>query len=179
MSDFGAPPPPPPDDGGRSAWSREVDPYGGASGGAPLSEPPAETHAGFWIRFASAFIDGLILSAVGAVLGAGDGRLSLLSLVLAGGYFTYLHGSAAGQTVGNKLCNIRVADEANGAPLDYGRAALRWLMSYVSGIVLLLGYLWMLWDPKKQTWHDKVARSVVVRTQYYPPPGEFGRPAQR
>jgi uncharacterized RDD family membrane protein YckC len=36
-------------------------------------------------------------------------------------------------------------------------------MSYVSQLALLLGYLWMLWDPNKQTWHDKVAQSVVVK----------------
>ena len=32
-------------------------------------------------------------------------------------------------------------------------------MSIVSAVVLLLGYLWMLWDPEKQTWHDKVGRA--------------------
>jgi uncharacterized RDD family membrane protein YckC len=33
----------------------------------------------------------------------------------------------------------------------------------VSGYVCLLGYLWMLWDDKKQTWHDKMVGSNVVR----------------
>jgi uncharacterized RDD family membrane protein YckC len=28
--------------------------------------------------------------------------------------------------------------------------------------VFLLGYLWMLWDSEKQTWHDKAANAVVV-----------------
>jgi uncharacterized RDD family membrane protein YckC len=37
-------------------------------------------------------------------------------------------------------------------------------VSIVSAIVFLLGYLWMLWDPEKQTWHDKAAGSVVVPT---------------
>jgi uncharacterized RDD family membrane protein YckC len=35
-------------------------------------------------------------------------------------------------------------------------------MSIVSAVVFLLGYLWMIWDSEKQTWHDKVAGSVVV-----------------
>ena len=35
-------------------------------------------------------------------------------------------------------------------------------------IVICLGYLWMLWDPEKQTWHDKMAGSVVVPVANYP-----------
>jgi uncharacterized RDD family membrane protein YckC len=36
-------------------------------------------------------------------------------------------------------------------------------MKLVSGVALGLGYLWMLWDPNKQTWHDKVAKTYVVK----------------
>ncbi len=38
----------------------------------------------------------------------------------------------------------------------------------MSAIVLLLGYLWMLWDKENQTWHDKMATSVVVPVSAYP-----------
>jgi uncharacterized RDD family membrane protein YckC len=38
-------------------------------------------------------------------------------------------------------------------------------MSYVSGIALLLGYLWTLWDPEKRTWHDMVADTRVYRVR--------------
>ena len=31
-----------------------------------------------------------------------------------------------------------------------------------------LGYFWMLWDGEKQTWHDKLATTVVVPVAYYP-----------
>jgi uncharacterized RDD family membrane protein YckC len=36
------------------------------------------------------------------------------------------------------------------------------------------GFLWMLWEPRKRTWHGIVADSLVVRAGVYPP-GEFGR----
>jgi uncharacterized RDD family membrane protein YckC len=49
-------------------------------------------------------------------------------------------------------------------PIGYPRAFLRWLVSILSAIVAFLGYLWMIWDPQKQTWHDKAAGSVVVLT---------------
>jgi uncharacterized RDD family membrane protein YckC len=115
--------------------------------------------AGFWRRFAAALIDGIVIGVVNGILRAifgtaGEGLGILISLA----YFTYFHGRT-GQTPGNV---VDVRDNL-GQPIGYGRAALRWLVSIVSAIVLLLGYLWMLWDSKKQTWHDKAAGSVPVR----------------
>jgi uncharacterized RDD family membrane protein YckC len=122
-----------------------------------------DERAGFWRRFAAAFIDGLVLSVVSLllrfVLGAAGGWL--VGLIIAGGYFGYFHGGT-GQTPGDAALSIRVVDAEGGASVGYGRALLRWAVSYVSGIVLLLGYLWMIWDSEKQTWHDKAARTYVV-----------------
>ena len=121
--------------------------------------------AGFWRRFAAALIDGIALGVVStilrAIIGAGGG--SGLGLVISFGYYTYFHGST-GQTPGDAVMSIRVVDfrDGTGAPIGYGRALGRALMSIVSAVVLLLGYLWMLWDSEKQTWHDKVVGSVVV-----------------
>lgn len=146
---------------GQPDYSQVQPNYGQSYGG----QPPAVL-AGFWIRFAGALIDGIILGIVGSVLTNIIGDLSgnLLGIVLAGGYFTYFHGSS-GQTLGNRAVNIKVIDQRTGGTIDYGRALIRWIVSYVSGIVITLGYLWMLWDPAKQTWHDKAAGSVVVRNR--------------
>ena len=151
-----SPPPPPPGYG-------QVEPTYGAPGGAP-----GTALAGFWIRFAGAFIDGILLSIVAAILGAilGMGTLNgrnLLSTLLGAIYFTYFHGTS-GQSLGQKLVNIKVVDETSGGNIDFVRAFIRWLVSLVSGLVIALGYLWMLWDPKKQTWHDKAAKTLVVKT---------------
>jgi uncharacterized RDD family membrane protein YckC len=131
-----------------------------------------ETHSaltsersGFWRRFAAALIDGIALGVVSGILRAilGNSGGEGLGLVISLGYYTYFHGKT-GQTPGDAVMSIRVVDFRNGtgAPIGYGRALGRALMSIVSGVVLLLGYLWMLWDSEKQTWHDKVAGSVVV-----------------
>lgn len=131
--------------------------------GQPVGQRPLEL-AGFWIRFGGALIDGIILSVVNAILSmvldraVGQG----LALIINLGYFTYFHGST-GQTLGNKAVSIKVIGAAEGGTIGYGRAFVRWLVSIVSGLVVLLGYLWMLWDPNNQTWHDKAARSVVVK----------------
>jgi uncharacterized RDD family membrane protein YckC len=119
--------------------------------------------AGFWRRFASAFIDGILLGVVSGILRAifdqsAGGGLGLLITI---GYFTYFQGST-GQTPGNAALSIRVVDKETGRPIGYGRAFVRWLVSIVSALVFFLGYLWMLWDSQKQCWHDKAANDVVV-----------------
>ena len=119
--------------------------------------------AGFWRRFAAAFIDALVVGLVEVIL-----RLILhnagiaLSFVFSFGYYTYFHGRT-GQTPGDAALGIRVVDIDNGEGIGYGRAFGRALVSIVSGLVLVLGYLWMIWDKRKQTWHDKAVSSLPIR----------------
>lgn len=68
-----------------------------------------------------------------------------------------------GQTPGMKAAGIRVVDAQSSQPIGTGRAVGRYFATFLSGIPCALGYLWMLWDPNKQTWHDKLVNSVVVR----------------
>ena len=42
---------------------------------------------------------------------------------------------------------------------------VRYSMRTVSALPLALGYFWAIWDDRNQTWHDKLARTVVVRTR--------------
>jgi uncharacterized RDD family membrane protein YckC len=157
--------------------------------------PPPEVLAGFWRRLVAAFLDWLLLGVLAAAIGAlvgidtaspppvqGDGfqvqfnwagPYLLVELV----YFTYFHATSAGQSIGNKILGIRVLDADTGRSLPYVRAFVRVLVSNLSALPCFLGYFWMLWDRRKQTWHDMVANSLVVRASAYPP-GEFGRPAR-
>jgi uncharacterized RDD family membrane protein YckC len=91
-------------------------------------------------------------------------------------YFTYFHATVAGRSIGNKIMGIRVLDAGTGRPLPYVRAFVRALMSSLSALRFFLGYLWMLWEPRKRTWHDIVADSLVVRTTDRG--DEFGRPVR-
>lgn len=69
-----------------------------------------------------------------------------------------------GQTWGRKIVGIKVVGTSTGQPIGFGRALGRSLFAgFISGQVCYLGYLWMLWDSKKQTWHDKVVSSTVVK----------------
>ena len=48
-------------------------------------------------------------------------------------------------------------------PVDPATVLVRVLVGYVSLFMAGLGFLWCLWDPEQQTWHDKVAGTIVVR----------------
>ena len=133
--------------------------------------------AGFWIRFDALLIDLALLAAVTSTF-VGIGPVSLASwakdlvdpraLLLLLAYFTFFEGSASGQTVGKKLLNIRVVDLDNAESIGFARAAMRNVVAYFVSVIFLLGYLWMLWDEERQTWHDKVASSLVVPTDAFP-----------
>jgi uncharacterized RDD family membrane protein YckC len=134
--------------------------------------------AGFWIRFAALFIDGLILAIPSILLSFGSfaasgafGRrfgwvgpfpFSFGSLVLSFVYNWLMIGMYNGQTLGKKLLGIRIA-RPDGTPVDVTVAAVRAGMALVSRLVLSLGYLWAAWDPEKRTWHDIVADTRAFR----------------
>jgi uncharacterized RDD family membrane protein YckC len=126
--------------------------------------------AGFWRRFAGSFIDGLFVGVANGILRAfvGNGIATGLYVVVGAVYFTAFIGSARGQTLGQMTLGIRVIGLDDGASIGYGRAFIRWLVSLISAVVFLLGYLWMLWDHEKQCWHDKAANDVVVPVSAYP-----------
>ncbi|MEY4157554.1 MAG: hypothetical protein RL743_49, partial [Actinomycetota bacterium] len=64
--------------------------------------------------------------------------------------------------VSRKL-RVRVVCRRTMLPIGTGRSVGRLVGSFVSGWFFYLGYLWMLWDSEKQTWHDKMVSSVVIR----------------
>lgn len=124
--------------------------------------------ANFGQRLAAYLIDGVIFFVVYLVMilvlkGTG----ALLSYAIFVGYMIYLEGSPSGQTVGKKLLGIRVISETGG-PLGYGLATGRFFARFLSGFLCSLGYFWMLWDDRKQTWHDKLVKSNVVTVEAHP-----------
>jgi uncharacterized RDD family membrane protein YckC len=128
-------------------------------------------YASFFDRFVAALIDAVLVGfgtgIFSAVFGAmGDFVRALggvISAALSIAYYVYFI-SQKGQTLGKKVMGIRVQSESTGQNLDVVSTILREVVGkFLSGAVLLLGYFWMLWDSKKQTWHDKIAKSVVVK----------------
>jgi uncharacterized RDD family membrane protein YckC len=92
--------------------------------------------------------------------------LVVLALLMGlGGWLwvAYLEGTK-GQSIGKKTVNIRVVREADGQLLGFGSAVVRKLAHILDGLACCVGWLWPLWDAKKQTFADKVMNTVVVKS---------------
>jgi len=138
------------------------------TGGAPIpppgwSQPAGEVlcKASFWQRFAAWLVDVVLLFVAGQFITALVPGGMMLGVVGAFVYWTYFEG-VTGQTLGKTALNIKIIDPETGDVIGYGRGVGRYFSKIVSGLAIGLGFFWMLWDPQKQTWHDKLVRSVVV-----------------
>ncbi len=67
-----------------------------------------------------------------------------------------------GTTVGGMICNLRVV-RVDSKPLRFVDALVRGLSGLVSMVAIGIGYLWILKDPERQGWHDKIAGTYVVK----------------
>jgi uncharacterized RDD family membrane protein YckC len=131
--------------------------------------------AGFFRRLFAFTLDWVILSIMADIVrfaykfggGSRGSRLSVdvamgLSAILFFLYFTLLT-AEGGQTLGKRVMGIRVV-RTDGANLSYTRAFIRSFGYIISSFFFCLGFLWAIWDRKKQAWHDKIAGTMVVRT---------------
>ncbi|PAU65087.1 hypothetical protein BZL41_07845 [Pseudomonas sp. PIC25] len=95
--------------------------------------------------------------------GALDGDPLLSSLLLLGlfGFFAkfWTHN---GQTLGMQVWGLRVQN-ADGTAIDLWQALLRFLIAIISWLCAGLGFLWILWDKQKRSWHDIYSESKVVQ----------------
>jgi uncharacterized RDD family membrane protein YckC len=90
---------------------------------------------------------------------------SVLSYLLLFIYFVYFYGSI-GQTPGKKLLDLKVIDES-GEPVGFATAFLRTVGYLLSSTFFFIGFIWVIFDSKKQGWHDKIAGTYVVRARKY------------
>ena len=86
----------------------------------------------------------------------------LISISISALFFIILWIKLNGQTPGKKLFKIRIIRQ-DGSPIDAKTAALRFLGYIVSSIPLGLGFIWILLDENKEGWHDKIAKTQVVK----------------
>lgn len=146
-----------------------------------MSSVPAadRASAGLFRRLAAIFYDLLLLVSVlmlttaallflthgEAITPADSGfmaylyRLALLAVVVL--YFG-VSWRRGGQTLGMQAWKIRI-ERSDGGALRWQDVLLRLLAALLSWLPLGLGYLWMLLDPQRLTWHDRLSRTRVVR----------------
>jgi len=182
-----------PPQGGSQPWGQYQPPgysqpaYGPAYPGGP------SPYAGWWHRVGGAVIDGLISGVVfgvfviiGMMIAFRDAwvdsytddvhNVDPLGFVIIGiGFLVFvaidiwnrgLRVGTKGQSLGKQLVGIRVVRAQDGNLLGAGSGFLRWLITFLFGLiscVSIIDVLWPLWDDKNQTLHDKVVGAVALR----------------
>jgi uncharacterized RDD family membrane protein YckC len=142
-------------------------------------EAKAPVYVGFWKRVLASLIDTVAVLAV---------VLPLLVAIYGTGYFAAAQGGLAGPadfllqvvfpavavilfwkfrgaTPGKMLISARVVDARTLGPLSNAQAIGRYFAYFVSMLPLMLGFLWVAVDKRKQGWHDKLAGTLVIEDE--------------
>jgi uncharacterized RDD family membrane protein YckC len=133
----------------------------GATSGDGSGQPPlnvaAMPRAGFGIRMGALLLDVVL---IGILLNQLHERVNieLLALAAYGAVMWKLKSS----TIGGIICGLQVV-RLDGRPIDWPTAIVRALGCFLSLAVVGLGFIWIAIDHDKQSWHDKIAGTVVVR----------------
>jgi uncharacterized RDD family membrane protein YckC len=134
--------------------------YGQGYGAAPTAQ-----YAGWGQRVGSACIDyvipGIIASSFRLVSTPLYALLSLATLAWA--IYNSYQGGSTGQSVGKKLLGIRLVRANDGQVIGGGLGIGRYFLHILDALPCLIGYLWPLWDAKKQTFADKIVGSIVIK----------------
>jgi uncharacterized RDD family membrane protein YckC len=76
-------------------------------------------------------------------------------------YNRWMIAGKTGQSLGKRTTKIRLIGEATNTPIGAKNAFIRDLVHILDALTLV-GYLWPFWDDKKQTFADKIMRTIVV-----------------
>lgn len=98
---------------------------------------------------------------------ADPGPFFLVGIVyfFAMGFYQLYREGRTGQTTGKKVLRISLRRERDGNTLGFGMAFVRKLAHALDSLACYLGWLWPLWDVKRQCFADKVCNTVVIRVQ--------------
>jgi uncharacterized RDD family membrane protein YckC len=120
--------------------------------------------AGFVPRLLAIVIDALLLSSLFITLNLTVGGSEGIALAVGlGVVYTIGLWWATGATLGKAVMGLKVIAANGYESIDGATAVMRCVGYAVSIIPLCLGFLWIAVDPSRQGWHDKIARTRVVR----------------
>jgi uncharacterized RDD family membrane protein YckC len=155
------------------------------------AQPARAAYAGFWIRFVSSLIDGIILGVVVGILQVAvfgsmfltpafqQGRtpdptvvapfLGLLGIMyvvqiaLASSYEAFFV-AKLGATPGKMVIGVKVL-RPDGSPVSLGRAYGRYFSKFISALTLFIGFIMAGFDSQKRALHDMICDTRVVKSR--------------
>jgi hypothetical protein len=98
-------------------------------------------------------------SGFGGFIAALFGLASLGLLI----YNRWYLGGTTGQTWGRRIMSTRLVAISDGQPIGMLKAFLRDLAHIVDSIICYIGWLFPIWDAKRQTLADKIMSTVVLK----------------
>ena len=138
---------------------------------AKKREYPSLEFAGFWRRLVAALIDLFAVAVICSIISDvfNESVLDALPYLIGGNVLSFLVNIAyfvgfwvwRGQTPGKMLLGIKLIRE-DGSDVTIGVALLRYLGYIVSGAIILIGFIWIAFDSRKQGFHDRMAETYVV-----------------
>jgi len=136
-----------------------------------------QEYAGFWIRTGAAVIDTIlmliiILPILSAIYGTDYWTTESFVLGFWDAMFNYILPAIAviafwvykSATPGKMATRLTIVDARTGGKPSTAQFIGRYLAYYVSIIPLFLGIIWVGIDKRKQGWHDKLAGTVVIKS---------------
>ncbi len=132
-------------------------------------------YVGFWMRFAASIIDSILImllvyplmaiifgwdNVIAGNVNPGVSLLLELALPAVAVIVFWIYRSA---TPGKMVVGAQIVDANTLGKPSTGKLIGRYFAYYVSTIPLLLGFVWIAFDKRKQGWHDKLAGTLVIK----------------
>lgn len=170
-------------------------PYGAPQYPNALYQGPVNPYASWLTRLAGRLLDGIIMAPAYVIGAIGDAlytdaaatgnsqsvglAMMILGYTAAAAFSiwnTILRQGRTGSSIGKSMVGIVLISEQTGRPIGGWRVFGREILHILDALPCYLGYFWPLWDPKKQTFADKIMSTVVVSKTpvmpiVYPAPG--------
>jgi uncharacterized RDD family membrane protein YckC len=126
--------------------------------------PETLNYADFGDRFGAMFVDGLIFIIPSFIFNTimTENMADLVNFVLNWLYYTVLTSGEWQGTIGKKSMNLVVTD-LEGERISFGKANIRYFSSILSALILMIGYFMQPFTEKKQTLHDMIASTLVLK----------------
>jgi len=143
------------------------------SGGGALVDWPKRALGGLIDYVAPAIVISILTNILTNVAGSGIG--GLVSFVLGLGWWAYLgyKSGTTGITFGRSIAKTKLVSEATGQPIGVSNGIVRQLAHIIDSIICYIGWLFPLWDSKRQTIADKLMKTVVIDNSADPNAGNY------
>ena len=124
----------------------------------PILSAATLTRAGFWIRLMASLLDAMLVGIAVHLVPLG----THLSFALVYAVYCVIFWALKGTTIGGIVFGLKVV-RLDDRPVDATTAIVRALGGFLSLLVCGFGFLWVVFDDQRQSWHDKIAGTTIVR----------------